>query len=230
MSHVLIAGASRGIGLGLTEAYLTRGDQVTALARHPEQAPGLSALQARFPATLHTLACDLNAPDAALTVLTSLSPGRLDRVILNAGISGPTDQTLDHLGTDDIAQIFLSNAIAPLRMARALRPLIPSGGVMAFTSSILGSIQLGLAPDMALYGASKAALNHLIRNWANEQGDALDIHLLALHPGWVRTDMGGPQAPLSVADSVRGLVRVIEDAAGQVGCDFLDHEGQPLPW
>ena len=151
-------------------------------------------------------------------------------VILNAGISGPKDQQPEHLGTDDITQIFLSNAIAPLRIARALRPLVPSGGVMAFTSSILGSVQLALAPDMALYGASKAALNSLIRNWATEQGEALDIRLLALHPGWVRTDMGGPQAPLSVEDSVRGLVRVIEQVAGQTGCDFLDHQGQVLPW
>ena len=76
----------------------------------------------------------------------------------------------------------------------------------------------------------EAALNSLIRNWATEQGEALDIRLLALHPGWVRTDMGGPQAPLSVEDSVRGLVRVIEQVAGQAGCDFLDHQGQALPW
>ena len=230
MSHVLIAGASRGIGLGLTQAYLDRGDHVTAIARHPDQAPGLLALQTQHPDTLHTVACELNAVDAAHTIVKALHHRTLDRVILNAGISGPNDQRPEQFGIDDITQIFLSNAIAPLRMARALRPLIPKGGVMAFTSSILGSVQLGLAPDMALYGASKAALNSLIRNWATEQGQALDIRLLALHPGWVRTDMGGAQAPLSVEDSVRGLVRVIEQAAGQVGCDFLDHEGQALPW
>lgn len=230
MSHVLIAGASRGIGLGLTQAYLARGDHVTAIARHPAQAPGLIALKAQYPDTLHTVVCDLTSLDASDTIVKALSHHPLGRVILNAGISGPKDQQPEHLGTDDITQIFLSNAIAPLRIARALRPLVPSGGVMAFTSSILGSVQLALAPDMALYGASKAALNSLIRNWATEQGEALDIRVLALHPGWVRTDMGGPQAPLSVEDSASGMVRVIEQAAGQAGCDFVDHQGQVLPW
>lgn len=230
MSHVLIAGASRGIGLGLTQAYLARGDHVTAIARHPQAATGLNALQTQYPTRLHTIACDLNDPDAGTTIVQALSHRPLDRVILNAGVSGPEDQAVAHLAPADITDVFLTNAVAPLRLARTLRPLVPSGGVLAFTSSILGSVELGLSPELGLYGASKAALNSLIRKWATEQGDALDIHLLALHPGWVRTDMGGPNATLSVEESVSGLVRVIEQAAGQAGCDFFDHEGHPLPW
>lgn len=230
MSHVLITGASRGIGLGLTQAYLARGSHVTAIARQPAAAVALSALQPQYPDTLRTLACDLNSTDASTTIQQALSHRQLDRVILNAGISGPDNQGVEHVTPAVIADLFLTNAVAPLRLARMLRPLIPRGGVLAFTSSILGSVELGLAPDMALYGASKAALNSLIRTWANEQGAALDIQLLALHPGWVRTDMGGRDAPLSVEESVSDLVRVIEQAAGGRGCQFLDHQGQTLAW
>lgn len=230
MSNVLIAGASRGIGLGLARAYLEQGDQVIVIARQPEHAPQLAQLQQRHPAQLQVIACDLNNVNASATIVAALPPQHLDRVILNAGISGPKEQAPEHLTDADISALFLTNAIAPMRLARALRPRIPPGGVLAFTSSILGSVQLALSPDMALYGASKAALNSLIRNWSSELRDTLDFHLLALHPGWVRTDMGGAEAPLSVEESVQGLMRVIEHASGRSGCAFLDHQGQILPW
>lgn len=230
MSHVLIAGASRGIGLGLARVYLERGDHVTVIARQPARASQLTELQSHHPAQLHVIACDLNAADAPATVLAALPSPPLNRVILNAGISGPKDQAPEHLSETDISAIFLTNAVAPMRLARAVRPRLSPGAVLAFTSSILGSVQLGLSPNMALYGASKAALNSFIRNWSSELGDTLDFHLLALHPGWVRTDMGGSEAPLSVDESVQGLVNVIERSSGQTGCDFLDHQGQVLPW
>ena len=230
MYNILVAGASRGIGLGLVRAYLERGDRVFAVARDPARALGLAALAAQYGERLCTIACDLNRPDAAARILAALGACALDRLLLNAGIYGPAAQDVATVGAEEIAQLFLSNAIAPLRLARALSPRLSADGVLACTSSVMGSLQLSQGADMPLYAASKAALNSLLRSWAAQLGEARSFSLLALHPGWVQTDMGGAQAPLTVAQSVAGLLAVIEAAAGRRDCRFVDYQGQALPW
>lgn len=230
MHNILVAGASRGIGLGLVRAYLERGDRVFAVARDPARALGLAALAAQYGERLCTIACDLNRPDAAARILAALGSCALDRLLLNAGIYGPAAQDVATVGAEEIAQLFLSNAIAPLRLARALSPRLRADGVLACTSSVMGSLQLSQGADMPLYAASKAALNSLLRSWAVQLGEARSFSLLALHPGWVQTDMGGAQAPLTVAQSVAGLLAVIEAAAGRRDCRFVDYQGQALPW
>jgi NAD(P)-dependent dehydrogenase (short-subunit alcohol dehydrogenase family) len=230
MLNILVAGASRGLGLGLVRAYLERGARVFAVARAPLASSGLAELALQHGARLQTIACDLNQPDAAARVLAALGETRLDRLVLNAGIAGPAAQDVATIGEAEIAQLFLSNAIAPLRLARALAPRLPSGAVLGVVSSAMGSLQLGSGADMPLYAASKAALNSLLRSWAAQLGAAREFSLLALHPGWVQTDMGGAQAPLTVAQSVAGLQAVIEAAAGQRDCRFVDYRGETVPW
>ena len=230
MLNVLIAGASRGIGLGLVRAYLARGDHVFALARDPANSAGLAELAGQYGERLQLTACDLNATATPERIATAFQDRQLDRVLLNAGVSGPREQDVASVSETDIAQLFLSNAVAPLRLARALRPLLRSGGVLTVTSSVMGSLQLSVGANMPLYSASKAALNSLLLHWAAELGEWRDFSLLALHPGWVRTDMGGDEAPLTVEQSVTGLVEVVEAAAGRNECRFVDHEGNTLPW
>lgn len=129
---------------------------------------------------------------------------------------------------EEIGQLFLTNAVAPLQLAEQLLPLLKSNGVLGFMSSIMGSTALA-QPQHRLYGASKAALHHLISSLAARLGDSAPT-LLCLHPGWVRTDMGGPDAPLDVETSTRGLYRVFVSACGKRGVHFLDYEGKLLPW
>ena len=119
--------------------------------------------------------------------------------------------------------------MAPIRLAQCLAEQVADGGVIAFMSSQMASLTLARAADMPLYGASKAALNSLLRSW-QAQLPRLPWSLLALHPGWVRTDMGGDAAPLSVEQSASDLRQVILDQLGRRQCDFLDHQGQSLPW
>ncbi|MDG1580189.1 SDR family oxidoreductase [Pseudomonas sp. GOM6] len=228
MQNILITGASRGIGLGLAQAYLDRGAHVHAVVRNADS-PALRQLQQTYPDRLHLIACDLNHDDAAAQITQALNGHPLDIAIFNAGIMGPSHQDVAQASASEIAELFLCNAIAPLRLARQLAAQVIEGGVLAFMSSQMGSVQLARASDMPLYGASKAALNSLLRSWS-EAEDRPAASLLALHPGWVRTDMGGSAADLDVATSAAGLVATIASQLGTRNCLFLDYQQQPLAW
>lgn len=154
----------------------------------------------------------------------------LDLLYINAGISGPQDKPASKATAGEVGQLFLTNAVAPIRLAEAMRPRMnQQTGVIAFVSSILGSVEIGPGMGMPLYGASKAALNHLTRSFVEELGDT-SLTVLSLHPGWVKTDMGGAEAPLDIETSTRGLAEQVTRAAGQGGHRFIDYQGEPLAW
>src|SRR3990167_5114207 len=163
MQNVLITGASRGLGLGLTRAYLARGARVYAVIRR-QPSGELLALSQGHAATLRLILCDLDDDQAAARIGEALQGTRLDRALFNAGIYGPAHQDPCQVSHEEIAQLFLSNAIAPVRLAQALLPSIREDGVLAFISSQMASVELARATDMPLYGASKAALNSLLRS------------------------------------------------------------------
>lgn len=227
MQHVLIAGASRGLGLGLVQAFLALGDRVHAIVRSAGNA-ALTELAARHPGQLRVQVCDLAGERAAVEIADALGDARLDVALFNAGISGPAHQDERQATRDELAELFLVNAIAPLRLAKALAQRVERDGVLAFMSSQMGSVELALSASMPLYGASKAALNSLLQSWSHSAEPPAT--LLALHPGWVKTDMGGAGAPLSVEQSVAGLVTTIAAHRGAGGCHFVDYQHQPLPW
>lgn len=228
MQHILIAGASRGIGLGLVKAFLAKGDRVHAIVRSADN-PSLNELATLHPGQLKVQACDLASTGAAVEITDALAGTCLDLAIFNAGISGPEHQDERQVVADELAELFLINAIAPLRLAKALAPSLSPNGVLAFMSSQMGSVELARSASMPLYGASKAALNSLLQSWAHS-AEPPQATLLALHPGWVKTDMGGESAPLSVEDSAAGLVSTIVAHQGAGGCHFVDYQGATLPW
>ncbi|OAN26175.1 MULTISPECIES: SDR family oxidoreductase [Pseudomonas] len=221
-----VIGASRGIGLGVVKAYLARGDQVLALVRTPNAA--LDALAATAGGRLRVVTGDLRDPELGTRLLDELGDGSLDRLIVNAGIMGPLEEDGQRATATELGELFLTNAVAPLRLLDALAPRMAAAGVVACLSSQMGSVSLARAAEMPLYGASKAALNSLLQSWVVGRQPAFAV--LALHPGWVRTELGGDQAPVEVADSVAGLVATIDARAGQSGSAFLDYQGQALPW
>lgn len=230
MLNVLVAGASRGIGLGLARAYLERGARVFAVARNPASATGLKALAAQHGERLQVVSCDLNAVGAADEIVAALGGLRLDRALLNAGVYGPMAQDVSTVSEAEIGQLFLANAVSPLRLAHALRAHFAVDAVLGVTSSQMGSLELAMGAESPLYAASKSALNSLLVSWVAQLGKARDFTLLALHPGWVQTAMGGDKAPLTVEQSVAGLVAVIEAAAGTRDFSFIDYKGETLPW
>lgn len=230
MLNVLVAGASRGIGLGLVRAYLERGARVFAVARNPAASPGLTELVAQHGDRLQIVTCDLTALNAGDKIIAALNGVRLDRALLNAGIYGPAAQDVTTATEAEISQLFFTNAVSPLRLAHALRKQLAEGAVLGFVSSEMGSLTLAMGAERPLYSASKSALNSLLVSWAAQLGTARDFTLLALHPGWVQTDMGGGEAPLTVEQSVPGLVSVVEKAAGTGDFRFVDYRGETLPW
>lgn len=221
MKSALILGASRGIGLGLTSELLSRGWQVTATHRSP--APDLAATAARLAVV------DMDDDQTLQALATALATERFDHVLINAGITGPRSETATNVTRDAMAQLFWTNAIAPIRAARLLLPLVKDGGSIGFMTSILGSVGSGNHAYAELYSASKAALNSLTRGFAVQDVGSRPVAVLNLHPGWVKTDMGGEGADIDVATSVKGLADVIESARPP-GQRYLDYSGATIAW
>jgi NAD(P)-dependent dehydrogenase (short-subunit alcohol dehydrogenase family) len=226
IKRALIIGASRGLGLGLAQELASRGAAVTATARDLDKAPGLREVKG---ATLATVDIDDAASVDALA--KSLEGQSFDVVFINAGVSGPSHHSADLATTEEIGKLFATNSVSPIRLARRLLGNLEPGGTVAFMTSVLGSIAENDSGWMELYRASKTALNSLIKSFVvglDEKKKSLTV--LAVHPGWVRTDMGGADAPLDVATSVRGIVDQLEKNAGKGGLTYLDYQGTQIPW
>jgi NAD(P)-dependent dehydrogenase (short-subunit alcohol dehydrogenase family) len=225
----LIIGASRGLGLGLSRELVARGWQVIGTARRPDTAKDLAAAARAAGGALSVEQLDILDPTQLQALSQRLAGLQLDLLLVNAGVSGPREQTVDNITAADIADVMLTNAFAPLRVAQRLLPLVQEGGTVAFMSSYMGSVADNLTGGMDLYRASKAALNSLTRGFVATAAKDRDVHVLTLHPGWVRTDMGGAAAPLSIEQSVSGMANVLE-AGRAAKHQFLDYTGKELPW
>jgi NAD(P)-dependent dehydrogenase (short-subunit alcohol dehydrogenase family) len=154
----------------------------------------------------------------------------LDLLFVNAGITGPPHQDAARVASEEITALFLTNAVGPIRLARIFLDLVRDGpGIVAFMTSGIGSVANNTVGGSELYRASKAALNSLARSFAARLGGR-QITVLAVAPGWVRTDIGGRSAPLSAEASVRGIVDVLEARRGSHRHGFVDYRGCELPW
>ncbi len=223
----LVAGASRGLGLGLARELLSRGWSVIATARTRNGADGLDALARDYAERLRIETLDVNDPAQVRAIKAGLGGAKLDLLFVNAGVT--ERETLPELSQEAFAAIMTTNALSPVQTAITLQDDISDGGTIAFMSSRMGSIAEMSVGNSAAYRASKAALNALTRCFAAELGDGKRT-VLSFHPGWVRTDMGGPNAQVSVEDSVKGIVDVIEREHGHAGHKFLDYQGNAIAW
>ncbi|HEU4650586.1 MAG TPA: SDR family NAD(P)-dependent oxidoreductase [Croceibacterium sp.] len=224
--NALILGASRGIGLGLAEELARRGWRVFATRRGPSAA--LDQAAARSDGRIEVLTADVTDTGSLAALAHGLAPGSLDIALINAGIIGAAHQSVEKATTDEVAEVMLTNAVGPARAAKLLLPLVRDGGTLAFTTSRMGSIA-DSSGGYELYRMSKAAQNILAKGISEQLAKARGISVLSLHPGWVQTDMGGAAAPLTVAESARGLADVLERTHG-AGHRFLAYDGNEIPW
>lgn len=228
-SLALVVGANRGIGLGVVREFLARDWAVIATARAPQEASDLLALATLHPGRLDIGALDMLDPAGIDAFAATLAGRTMDAVLVNAGISGPAHHSANAAIVEEIGDLMFVNAIAPVRLGRLLLGRIKARtGVLGFTSSVMGSVALN-AGGHELYRASKAALNSMSRGLYPEMRTR-NLTLLTLHPGWVRTDMGGRAAPVRVEESARGLVDVILRASGSQRHAFLDYQGKEIAW
>ena len=224
----LVVGASRGLGLGLAQELAARGWQVIGTARNPGKAAGLAKLIAGSDGRVRAETLDVDKPEDLDALAARLAGTKLNLLFLNAGISG-SSRPIENTTPEDLQKVMLTNSVAPIRIAARLLPLVVHGGTVAFMTSLLGSIGDNTSGGFDIYRVSKAALNMLARSFVATTARERDVTVLNLHPGWVKTDMGGPMAPLTVHESVKGLVDVIEKRHGRRHL-FLDYRGKELPW
>jgi NAD(P)-dependent dehydrogenase (short-subunit alcohol dehydrogenase family) len=224
MPDILIVGASRGIGLGLVKEFAGRGWSVTATLRDAAKTADLEAAGATSVETV-----DIADAGSSKALAENLAGRNFDAVIINAGVSGPQSnpRAVDEAA---FADLFVTNSLAPVRLAEMLvKTVKPQDGVIGFMTSGLGSVAGNTGGGMELYRASKAALNSFTRSFAARHRDK-GLSILSLHPGWVRTDMGGAGADIDVATSTKGLADRVEQAAGKHQEAYLDYAGATLPW
>ena len=223
--NALIIGASRGLGLGLVQRLKEDGWAVTATVRDKSRAEALRAVP-----DVHVEQLDMDDAGSVNALHERLQGQVFDLLFVNAGVKGPDNQTPGAAPAHEVAQLFWTNSVAPVSLAQCFTEnLRPDTGVLAFMSSGLGSITSPDAPELALYKASKAALNSLTNTFVSQLGDR-KLTVLSLHPGWVKTDMGGEGADIDVATSTRGLIDQVDAYAGKGGHFFLNYKGETLPW
>jgi NAD(P)-dependent dehydrogenase (short-subunit alcohol dehydrogenase family) len=222
--RALVVGASRGLGLGLAAELRRRGWEVVGTVRDEAGAARLAAL-----GRVEVERVDVTLMPSIEALRRRLDKRVFDLLFVNAGTHGPRPQDVARAGDDEIARLFLTNAIGPVRLARRFLDLVPDEtGIVAFMSSGMGSIANN-SGGAELYRASKAALNSLSRSFAAALGGRR-VTVLAVAPGWVRTDMGGPHASLSVEESVRGVLDAIEARRGSQRHGFVNWRGREVPW
>ena len=222
MPTALIFGTSRGLGRALVEEHIERGWHVIATVRDRAALDDLVS-DALTVETLDTT--DWTAVDALLARLAGRS---LDLLFVSAAIVGPSDGPIGDADPDAFATMMLTNVLAPLRIADRFVDLVPPKGTVAVMSSGLGSIALNDTAGYEAYRTSKAALNMGLRSICARRGDTRTW--LAVDPGWVQTDMGGPDATLTIAQSIPSLVDMLESRAGSSGIAFVDYANGEQPW
>lgn len=224
--QALVIGASRGLGLVLTDELARRGWHVVATVRR--DSAELRAVTRAREGRVEVETLEMTSPHELAALRERLTGRALDLLFVNAAIDRG-DLPIGEVPTAMFTEVMVTNALSPLRALEALHPLVVPGGTVAVMSSEQGSVSLNTEPGYELYKASKAALNQLMRSYATRHADDGRTKLL-LDPGHNRTRLGGPDAPLLPEESVPLLVDVLEAHSGTPGLRFLDRHGAEVPW
>jgi NAD(P)-dependent dehydrogenase (short-subunit alcohol dehydrogenase family) len=224
----LIIGASRGLGLALAAEYLKRGWHVIATVRGSAHTK-LHDLKASAGDRLDIERLDIDVP-VDITALRQRLDGRpLDLLFVNAGVAIDAEKPVSAMDADAFSRMMVTNALSPMRVIDTFDSLVSPSGVIVAMSSGLGSVGNNADGGWEGYRASKAALNTLMRSYAARQRESSRT-LLLIAPGWVRTDMGGNDAALDVSESIPRVVDVVTAQTGRKGLQYLNYQGETVPW
>ena len=233
MTRFLITGSNRGIGLEFARQLASRGDEVFATCRQPDEASALHGLAERYEGRVHVI--QMEVTDDASIAAARKSVGKLtdtlDVVINNAGIYPDRTHRVQQTTREEMLRVFNTNSVSPLIVAQHFTDLLTGADVprLVNITSRMGSISEKHSASNYPYSTSKTALNMITRMMAFElqrQG----IAVVLISPGWVRTDMGGRSAPVAVEDSIRGMLKIIDQASVMSAGRYLQWDGQELGW
>ena len=230
MTNVLITGANRGLGLGFVKNYLGKDVNVVSTTRDIKGSTELLALKEIFRDKLEIFELDLIKESAGDTIANLIGDRPIDILINNAGV-GSTNQHFEAVSPKPWLEVLKVNLIAPLMITQSIINNVKKGSdkKIYFLSSQLGSIGDNASGGMYIYRSSKTGLNQVVKSLSVDlkpQG----ITVVSLHPGWVKTDMGGPNAPVSIDESIEGMMQVIDTTDIRDTGRFFNYDGKELPW
>jgi len=225
--RVLLVGASRGLGLALAERWAGAGRQVVATVRGTARTP-LHDLAAAHPDRVEVEHLDVTEPTQVVALHQRLARRRFDLLFVNAGVTNEPEGTVAETTTEEFTRVMVTNALSPLRVVEGLQSLVEPDGTIGVMSSGQGSVADNEHGGHEVYRGSKAALNTFMRSYAARQQAPRTLLLVA--PGWVSTDLGGPDARLSVDESIPGVVETIDGLRHRRGLHYVDYRGRTVRW
>ena len=231
MPSVLITGANRGIGLEFARQYLADGWQVYAACRNPDSASELRRLADGGGHKLKVMALDVTNPSSTKAAAAELDDQAIDLLINNAGVMGARGQSIGNIDYDAWAKVLDANTMGPMRVAEVFVDNVARSErklIVTITSG-MGSIGDNTSGGAFAYRSSKAAVNMVMRSLAIDLAPR-GITCVVVNPGWVQTDMGGPQATLTTTDSVKRLRRLIETLGPAQSGKFFNYDGREYAW
>ena len=230
MATVLITGTNRGIGLEFAKQFIARGDTLLAPCRDIASATELDRLKVNNE-KLQIFELDVSSQESMESLPKKLEGQAIDIFINNAGIYGPRDSVFGNVSADEWAKVFQINAKAPMILTQLLIDNLRDGfeKKLIYISSKMGSIDDNKGGGSYVYRSSKAALNAVAKSIAVDLGNS-GYSVAVLHPGWVQTDMGGPNALIDTGTSVSNMINVIDNLNTQNSGSFFNYDGVIIPW
>jgi NAD(P)-dependent dehydrogenase (short-subunit alcohol dehydrogenase family) len=226
--NLLLIGASRGLGYAMAEEFLQRGWNVVGTVRG-EAHTRLHDLAQRSTGRLEIETVDITMPAQIASLRSRLAARTFEILFMNAGVTNNPDETIGEVTTEEFIRVMVTNALSPMRVLEALHECVAEDGTIGVMSSGQGSVSNNTNGMREVYRGSKAALNMFMRSFAaRHSGERRAMILMA--PGWVRTEMGGPDARLSIEESVPNLVSTLLAVQGKPDLQYLDYLGRTVPW
>ena len=231
MKKILVTGANRGLGLGLVKKFLKNNEKVICTTRNISKSKELILCKEKYNYNLEICELDLLDKDSPNILSNFLGDETIDLFINNAGVIGHSAQHFKSVSLNHWLEVLKVNLIAPLLITQSIIKNIEKSSErkIYFISSKVGSIEDNKSGGMYIYRSSKTALNQVVKSLSIDL-KPLGISVISLHPGWVRTEMGGPNALISVEESVNGMVDVISNTSIINSGQFINYDGTRLPW
>ncbi|MDR3370095.1 SDR family oxidoreductase [Rhodoferax sp.] len=226
---ILLVGASRGLGHAMAEEFVKRGWNVVGTVRGKTQTE-LHKLADRYPDQVTVEFADITDTNQLVALRDRLAQRRFDVLFVNAGTANQNQEaTITEVSTEEFVRVMVTNALSPMRTIETLEGLVKEKGLIGIMSSGQGSVANNEKGGHEVYRGTKAALNMYMRSYAARHADGARS-LLLMAPGWIRTALGGENAPFTMEEAIPDIVNVVIGKQGKPGLQYLDRKGKTVPW